>query len=390
MLNFTFFNPTKAVFGKGQLQELDNLVPEKATVLITYGGGSAKRNGVLDRVKDVVAKSGRTVLEFGGIEANPEFSTLMKAVAIVREKKVDFLLAVGGGSVMDGTKFIASASCADNFVGKEAELLTFGFGAVPVERSIPLGTVVTLPATGSEMNCFAVISNGEDKLPFMHPSLFPVFSILDPELTFTLPENQVANGIVDAFVHVLEQYLTYPQAAPLQDRMAESILQTLIEIGPETLAKPQDYDARASLVWCATLALQGLIGVGVVPDWSTHMIGHELTALFRSAHARSLAVVLPGTMRVRKEQKKEKLLQYGQRVWGIVEGSDDERIEAAIVKTEEFFNSLGVGTRLKDLGVTETDLDKIMANLEKHGMTALSERGDQTLDVSRRILEAVL
>ena len=390
MQNFVYHNPTQAVFGKGQLEQLDNLVPEGARVLVTYGGGSAKRSGVLDQVKGELGKSERTVFEFGGIEANPEFSTLMKAVALCRDEKVDFLLAVGGGSVMDGTKFIAIASPAVGYVGKEVELMQFGFTPVPVPNPLPLGTVVTLPATGSEMNGFAVVSNGEDKLPVFHPSTYPVFSILDPELTYTLPENQVANGVVDAFVHVMEQYMTFPQAAPLQDRLAEGVLQTLIEVGPETMAKPQDYDARASLVWSATVALQGIIGAGVIPDWSTHMIGHELTALHHVAHGRSLAAVLPSTLRVRKEEKREKLLQYGERVWNITEGTEDERIEAAIVKTEEFFNSLGVATRLGDLEIKENDLDKIIANLEKHGMTALSERGDQTLEISRKILEAAL
>ncbi len=390
MNNFTYHNPTKAVFGKDQLQELDNLVPKDAKVLITYGGGSAKRTGVLDRVKKELEKSGRTVLEFGGIEANPQFTTLMKAAVVAREEKVDFLLAVGGGSVMDGTKFIALAALADEFVGKEEQLMSFGFNPVAVDGSIPMGVVVTLPATGSEMNAFAVISHGEDKLPVTHPSVFPIFAILDPELTYTLPENQVANGIVDSFVHVLELYLTYPQEARVQDRMAEGVLQTLIEVGPVTLANNEDYDARANLVWCATVALQGIIGVGTVPDWATHMIGHELTALHGTAHARSLAAVLPGLMRVRKEPKKEKLLQYGERVWNITEGSEEERVEAAIVKTEEFFNSLGVATRLSDLNITEADFDKVISNLEKHGMVALSERGDQTLEVSRKILEASL
>jgi len=370
--------------------ELDNIVPKEAKVLITYGGGSAKRTGVLDRVKSELAKSARTVFEFGGIEANPEFTTLMKAVNVARAENVDFLLAIGGGSVMDGTKFIALAAAADEFIGKEEELMAHGFNPVPVEGSVPMGTVVTLPATGSEMNTFAVISNGENKLPVTHPSLYPVFSILDPELTYTLPENQVANGVVDAFVHVLEQYMTYPQAAPLQDRMAEGVLQTLIEVGPTTFANSDDYESRASLVWCATIALHGVLGVGLIPDWSTHMIGHELTALFHAPHARSLAAVLPGVLRVRKEQKKEKLLQYGERVWNITEGSEDERIEAAIVKTEEFFTALGVGIRLKDINVTKTDIDKVIANLEKHGMIALSERGDQTIDVTRQILEASL
>jgi len=390
MNNFTFHNPTKAVFGKDQLQELDNLVPKEARVLVTYGGGSAQRSGVLDRVKAELAKSDRAVFEFGGIEANPQFDTLMKAVDICRVENIDFLLAVGGGSVMDGTKFIGLAAAADEYKGRETDLMTFGFSPVDTKTSVPLGTVVTLPATGSEMNCAAVISNGEDKLPVFHPATYPIFAILDPELTYTLPENQVANGIVDTFIHTTEQYLTFPQAAPLQDRMAEGILQTLVEVGPTTHSNREDYDSRASLVWCATIALHGVIGVGLVPDWATHMIGHELTALFHVPHARSLAAVFPSLLRIRKEEKHDKLLQFADRVWNITEGTEDERIEAAIGKTEEFFNSLGVPTNLGAHDIKAEDIDKVIANLEKHGMTALSERGDQTLDVTRKILEASL
>jgi NADP-dependent alcohol dehydrogenase len=390
MLNFTFYNPTQIVFGKDQLQELDNLVPKNARTLVTYGGGSAKRSGVLDRVMTELGKSARTMLEFGGIEANPQFDTLMKAVEICRAEKIDFLLAVGGGSVMDGTKFIAVAAAADEYRGREQKLMGFGFNPIETETALPLGTVVTLPATGSEMNCGAVISNGEDKLPVFHPALFPTFSILDPELTYTLPENQVANGIVDSFVHVLEQYLTFPQNAPLQDRMAESILQTLLEVGPTTHQNLEDYDSRASLVWSATMALNGLIGSGVVPDWATHMIGHELTALFHIPHGRSLAAVQPSLLRVRKEEKKEKLLQFAERVWSITEGTEDERIEAGIAKMEAFYNSLGVPTDLSAHDIKAKDIDRVIANLEKHGMTALSERGDQTLEVTRTILEAAL
>lgn len=268
--------------------------------------------------------------------------------------------------------------------------MSFGFNPVETETAMPMGTVVTLPATGSEMNCVGVISNGEDKLPVIHPATFPVFSILDPELTFTLPESQVANGIVDSFVHVTEQYLTYPHNAPLQDRMAESILQTLIEVGPTTYQNPEEYESRASLVWSATMALNGLIGAGVTPDWATHMIGHELTALFHVPHARSLAAVQPGLLRVRKEEKREKLLQFAERVWNITEGTEDDRIEAGIAKMEEFYNSLGVPTSLGAHGIKAEDIDRVIANLEKHGMTALSERGDQTLEVSRKILEAAL
>lgn len=390
MLNFSFYNPTNLVFGKDQLQELDNLVPKDAKVLITYGGGSAKKTGVLDSVQNELAKSPRKVFEFGGIGANPEFSVLMGAIKIVRDEKIDFLLAVGGGSVMDGTKFVALAAFAEEFVGKEEDLLKFGFMPVPVDGAVPLGTVVTLPATGSEANTFAVISNGEDKLPVNSPFAYPKFSILDPVLTYTLPERQVANGVVDAFIHVCEQYVTYGVEGRVQDRMAEGILQTLIEVGQKTIENPEDYDARANLVWAATMALNGLIGMGVPADWNTHMIGHEITALHGIDHARTLAAVMPAVWKVRKEQKREKLLQYGERVWGISEGSEDERIDKAIARTEEFFQGLGMKTRLSEHNIGEADIEKIVASLEKHGMTALSERGDVTPEISKEILKAAL
>lgn len=390
MLNFNYHNPTHIVFGKDQIEQLDTLVPKDAKILITYGGGSAKKTGVLDKVQAELAKSERKVLEFGGIGANPELSVLMKAVEIVRDEKVDFLLAVGGGSVMDGTKFIAIAAFADEFIGRERELLNFGFAPVPVAGAVPLGTVVTLPATGSEMNAFAVISDGVDKLPVFSPLIYPVFSILDPVFTYTLPATQVANGVVDTFIHTIEQYVTYPVDARFQDRTAEGILTTLIEIGKQTMDEPENYEARANLVWCATMALSGVVGSGVPQDWNTHMIGHEVTALFGVDHARTLAAVLPAIWKVRKEQKKEKLLQYAERVWGITEGDTDVRVDKAIARTEEFFQSLGMKTRLSDYNIREEDIEAIVQSLEKHGMTALSETGDVTLDISREILKAAL
>ena len=386
MLNFNFYNPTQIAFGKGQLEQLDSLVPKDAKILITYGGGSAKKTGVLDKVQKELAKSDREVLEFGGIGANPQFSVLMQAVEIVRKEDVDFLLAVGGGSVMDGTKFIAIAAHADEYIGKERELLKFGFTPVPVENVLPLATVLTLPATGSEMNNGAVISDGEDKLPVFSTKTFPRFSILDPELTYTLPATQVANGVVDTFIHTVEQYVTYPAEARFQDRTAEGILQTLIEIGKQTIDNPEDYDARANLVWCATMALNGLIGAGAPQDWTTHMIGHEMTALFGVDHAKSLAVIQPAVWKVRKKQKRAKLLQYAERVWNITEGDEEQRIDAAIAKTEEFFQSLGMKTRLADHDIDAAGIDKILKSLEKHGMTALSETGDVVLETSKEIL----
>jgi NADP-dependent alcohol dehydrogenase len=390
MQNFSFYNPTNIVFGKGRLNELDQLVPENAKVLITYGGGSAKRTGLLDTVKNELAKSTRTVLEFGGIPANPRLEVLLETIKLVREEKVDFLLAVGGGSVIDGTKFICIASHADEFIGRERELMNFGVTPVPVDNAVPFGTVLTLPATGSEMNHGAVISDGEDKLPVFSTHAFPQFSIVDPTITFTLPAKQVANGIVDSFIHTVEQYITFPAEGRFQDRTAEGILQTLIEIGKKTYDNPEDYDSRANLVWCSTMALNGLIGAGVPQDWTTHVLGAPITALFGIDHARTLAIIQPANWRTRKVQKREKLLQYAERIWGITEGSEDDRIENAIQKTEDFFHSLDIPTRFSDYDLGEEAIEKVLANIEKHGMTAISEHGDVTLDISKKILNAAI
>ncbi|WP_227765127.1 iron-containing alcohol dehydrogenase [Zhaonella formicivorans] len=388
MLNFNFYNPTHIIFGKSRLEELNKHIPADATVLITYGGGSAKRSGLIDKVKTVLGN--RKVHEFGGIEPNPRYETLVRAVETVREKNIDFLLAVGGGSVIDGTKFIALASF---YKGDSRDLLKYGFTPITSEivgEVVPIGTVLTLPATGSEANSGAVISYEHGKFPVMSPLVFPKFSILDPTITFTLPRIQVANGVIDAFVHVTEQYITYPVDAKVQDRMAEGILQTLIEIGETTVNEPENYDARANHMWCATLALQGLVGAGVPQDWSVHMIGHELTALFGIDHGQTLAIVLPSLLQVRREQKRAKLLQYAERVWHIESGSEEEKIDLAIRKTREFFESLGVKTRLSQYGVGADKIPVIIEQLKAHGWTALSETQDLTLDISQKILERAL
>jgi NADP-dependent alcohol dehydrogenase len=383
MQNFNFYNPTQIVFGKERLNELDDHIAKDARVLILYGGGSVKKFGTLDKVKD--ALKGRDVFEFGGIEPNPQYETLLKAVDIVKSEKIDFLLAVGGGSVMDGTKFVTLAA---SYEGEDkSELLKFGFGGVPVSDARPIGTVVTLPATGSEMNAGAVISYEGGKYPVFSPLGFPKFSFLDPTLTFTLPKRQVANGVVDAFVHILEQYVTYPVDARFQDRTAEGLLRTLIEVGKETIDNPTNYEARANLVWSATNALNGLIGAGVPNDWATHMIGHELTARFGIDHAQTLAIVLPTMWEVRKEKKKEKILQYARRVLDITEANEDKAVDLAIEKTREFFESLGVKTRLSEYDVKKEELCEIVNALEKNGMVALSETQDLTLDISKEILE---
>lgn len=362
MNNFIFQNPVKVLFGQGQIANISDQLPAKGKILMTYGGGSIFKNGVYDQVKE--ATKGMQVLELGGIEPNPKFETLMKAVAICKAEKIDFLLAVGGGSVLDGTKFIAAAVCFEgddpwDILAKQAE----------VKAALPIGAVLTLPATGSEMNGGSVVSKIEtqEKLAFGSPLVMPKFSVLDPEVIFSLPDRQVANGVVDAFVHVMEQYLTYPVNAPLQDRMAEGILQTLIEEGPKVLANRKDYDSAANFMWSATMALNGLIAVGVPQDWATHLIGHELTAYHGIDHAQTLAIVLPGMMDLKRKSKEAKILQYGERIWGITEGTTNERIDSAIAKTVEFFELMGIKTKLPDYGVPAETITRIADRFEQRG-----------------------
>lgn len=385
MLNFEFYNPTKIVFGDNTIARLADLIPSDARVLVLFGGNSARKNGTLDEVTDALGE--RTVHQFGGIEPNPSYETMMEAVRLVRNEKLDFLLAVGGGSVIDGTKFVAAAA---GFTGDPWEiLLSHGSN---VESALPFGTVLTLPATGSEMNCGSVITRKETqaKLAFLNHHVFPQFSILDPTKTYTLPPRQIANGVVDAFVHIVEQYLTYPVGGRVQDRFAEGLLQTLIEVGPQALETPQDADARANLMWTATLALNGLIGSGVPQDWATHMIGHELTALHGIDHARTLAIVLPSLLNVQRDEKRQKLLQYASRVWQINEGDEEQRIDQAIARTVAFFESLGIKTRLADYDLGPETIDKVVDQLVAHGMTTLGEHQSITPDVSRTILEGAL
>lgn len=386
MYNFNFYNPVHIVFGKDRLAELDNLVPKDAKVLVLYGGGSVKKSGTLDKV--LAGLGNRQVLEFGGIEPNPKYTTLIKAVELIKKENVDFLLAVGGGSVMDGTKFVAMAA---EYPGDNAsDLLLDRASYKKLQKAMPLGTVVTLPATGSEMNSGGVITYEQGKYAFSNKLAFPIFSMVDPTLTYTLPADQVANGIVDTFIHVTEQYLTFPAEGRFQDRAAEGILQTLIEIGRKTIDNPTDYDARANLVWCATMGLNGLIAVGVPQDWSSHMIGHELTAMFGIDHGKTLAIIAPSVWTVLKEQKREKLLQYAERVWNITEGDADSRIAMVINKTRDFFESLDVKTHLADYGVTADKVEDLVKALEKHGMTKLSETRAVTLEVSRKIIEGAM
>jgi NADP-dependent alcohol dehydrogenase len=379
MNNFIYHNPVKIAFGKGQIEQLDKLLPAGGKILLTYGGGSIFKNGVYDQVKKALGN--RNITEFGGIEPNPKYETLLKAVEIIKNEGISFILAVGGGSVIDGSKLLAGAgtlSC------DPWDIVT---GKVKIEKALPLGAVLTLPATGTEMNGNSVISKAstKEKYGFGSPLVMPQFSILDPTVCYSLPDTQIANGIVDAFVHVMEQYLTYPVNAEIQDRYAESILCVLTQSSPALLKNKEDYDTMANLVWSATMALCGLVGAGVPGDWGTHIIGHELTALHELDHAKTLAIVLPGIMSVMRENKKDKILQYGQRVWGI-DPKSPGAIDAAIAKTDSFFQQVGIGTKLSDYGIGQQTIDTIVKRFTDRGM-AFGEKGDVTPGKVRLILE---
>jgi NADP-dependent alcohol dehydrogenase len=385
MLNFELYNPVNYVFGKGQIAKLTELVPTNTKILIAYGGGSIFNNGVYDQVK--AALPSHDIIEFGGIEPNPRFETLMKAVEIIRAEKIGFILAVGGGSVIDGVKFI---SAAVNFEGDAVEILKKRILFKDVSKVIPFGTVLTLPATGSEMNSGAVVTieATQEKLTLGGSALFPVFSIVDPTVITSLPKRQLQNGVVDAFTHVMEQYLTYPHDALLQDRISESILQTLIEVGPAVVENPSDYKLASNFVWSATMALNGLIQKGVPSDWATHMIGHELTALYEIDHARTLAIIGPNLYRVMFDTKKDKLAQYGQRVWNIQGNSTEEIAEKAIEKTVAFFHQMGMKTKLSENAENiEKTADFIVNRFEERGWKALGEKQNITLDKVKTIVE---
>ncbi|MGO2232042.1 iron-containing alcohol dehydrogenase [Psychrobacter sp.] len=401
MNNFQYYNPVRIVFGENQIEQLSNLVPTDARVLITYGGGSAERTGTLDEVRTALSTNGtREVFEFGGIEPNPEFNTLLKAADMVNEKNIDFLLPVGGGSVIDGSKFVAlvaSLTNEDGTVSRDQAWDALTGYCKNIDSAVDLGAVLTIPATGSEMNSGGVVnhSDRQAKLPFGNPLAFPKFSILDPTKTLTLPDHQVMNGVADAFVHVMEQYLTYPVNAKVQDAFAESLLKILIKEGKAVKADPDNLETRKNIMWTATMALNGLIGSGVPQDWTTHMIGHELTSLHGIDHARTLTILLPSVMRELKDSKNEKLLQYARNVWHLDSNSDtkqddDSLIETAIVYTENFFRDLGLPVSLEDAELDKSAIEPIISQLEAHGMVKLGEHGSNDLTVSRRILERAL
>lgn len=380
MNNFTFHNPTKLIMGRGTIAQLSTEIPADKKIMITFGGGSVKKNGVYDQVKE--ALKAHNTIEFWGIEPNPSIETLRKAIALGKEEKVDFLLAVGGGSVIDGTKLISAGLLYD---GDAWDLVMKGNET----HTIPLATVLTLPATGSEMNSGAVISRHETKEKYPFYSNFPVFSILDPEVTFSLPPHQIACGIADTFVHVMEQYLTKTGESRVMDRWAEGLLQTLVEIAPKIRENQHDYNLMADFMMTATMALNGFIAMGVQQDWATHMIGHELTALHGLTHGHTLAIVLQGTMSVLRKEKGAKIIQMGERIFGVTSGTHDKRIDETIRKSEEFFRSLGLTTRLSEEGIGMDTIDEIERRFNERGVH-FGEDGLVDGKVAKEILLRVL
>ena len=377
MNNFEFQNPTRLIFGKGQIARLSQELPRDKKILVTFGGGSVKANGVYDKVMG--ALEGFDYIEFWGIEPNPKVETLRKAVKLCKEEGVGFILAVGGGSVLDGTKLIAAAACVENDAWELVRDASLAKGA------LPFASVMTLPATGSEMNRAAVISNLETGEKFAFYNVFPVFSILDPETTFSLPPFQVACGLADTFIHVMEQYMTVTGVAPLMDRWAEGVLQTVVEVAPKVRADQHDYDAMSTYMLSATMALNGFVAMGVPQDWATHRIGHEITALTGMTHGQTLVIVLPGVLNVMREQKGDKILQYGERVWGIAEGTREERIDKTIAATEDFFRSLGLATRLSECSVGEDVVAEVVNRFKVRG-TTLGENANIDYSIVEQIL----
>ncbi|AUS06741.1 iron-containing alcohol dehydrogenase [Pseudotamlana carrageenivorans] len=383
MNTFEFKNPTKIIFGKDTIKNIENEIPNDAKVLMLYGGGSIKKNGIYDQVK--AALSSFDVLEFGGIPANPEYAVLMQALKVIKDENITYLLAVGGGSVIDGTKFLSSAALFDG--DTPWDILT---DKIRTEKGMPFGTVLTLPATGSEMNSGAVITREEtkEKLAMGGPGLFPEFSVLDPQVIASIPKRQLANGITDAFSHVLEQYMTYPIGALLQDRFAESILQTLIEVAPKVIKDPTEYTSAANFMWSCTMALNGLIQKGVPTDWAVHAMGHELTALYGIDHARTLAIIFPSHYKFNFEAKKEKLAQYAERVWNVTEGNTDDKAYAAIEKTEAFFQSLEIDTKLSEYTKDyEGTAEEISKRFTDRGWLGLGEHQDLSPEKVEKIVK---
>jgi len=382
MMKFTYANPTRIRFGKEQIQAIAKEIPADQKVLLIYGGGSIKNNGVYAQVCAALADHQR--VEFGGVEPNPTVETLDKAVKLAKAEQVDYVLAVGGGSVIDGAKYVAAAALYD---GEGWDIMT---GKHRVKNALPLGVVLTLPATGSESNSGAVVTKKatHDKLSFASPAVRPLFAVMDPDVMKSLPERQLINGLVDAWVHVCEQYITYPAGAMVQDGYAETLLRNLKTLADQYNDRDSD-QWRANLMWTANQALNGLIGAGVPQDWATHMMGHELTAQYGVDHARSLAMVQPTLMRHQIDTKREKLEQMGRNVFALPASAD--LAERTIDAIEAFYTQLAVETQLTDYtGQADEVVDLLVKQLELHGMVKLGEHRAITLQETREILQGVV
>ncbi len=383
MNNFEFYCPTRIIFGKGSISGLSKYIEKDKKILVIYGGGSIKNNGVYQQV--ISALDGFKYIEFCGIEPNPRYETCMKAVELIKQENVDFLLAVGGGSVLDATKFIAAAA---KYSGEDPwDILEKG---AVVKEALPLASVITLPATGSEMNGNSVISklSTDEKLAFASEKVYPVFSIVDPEVTYSLPLKQTVNGIVDTFVHVMEQYATFDVNTPLQDSWALGLIKTLIEEAPKVIDNPNNYDARANIFWCATCGLNYWLSLGCIQDWSTHMIGHELTAFYGLDHGQTLAIVLPRLWENQKASKVKKLAKLAREVFSCTAEEDIDAADWAIRKTEEFFNSIGQKTRLSYYGIDSEEAAKKVQERFAQRATIIGETGDIDSNVVYEIIKS--
>lgn len=368
MNSFTFHNPTKILFGEGMVDQLGEQIAAlgSKTVLLVYGGGSIKKTGLYDRVLKQLKQIGVRAVELPGVEPNPRVSTVRRGIELCRSEQVDLVLAVGGGSVIDAAKAVAVG------VPYEGDVWDFLIRKAKIEAALPLATVLTLSATGSEMNGGAVITDWEQKLKksFSSPYSYPKFSILDPTLTYTVPVNQTVNGIVDTMSHVMEQYFSQTTNTPLQERLCESILQTVIENGEKALKDPSHPEARANLMLCSTYALNGgMISVGMQGDWATHGMEHEVSAIYDIAHAEGLAILFPNWMKYVYRERIERFVQFAVRVWGIdPEGKSDEEIAlAGIQATRDYFTRIGAPARLSDLNIGDDQLQRMADEAVRFG-----------------------
>ena len=373
-MEFNYKNPTQIEFGKGKISVISELIPKESKVFVVYGGGSIKKNGVYNQVKD--ALKGYTWCEFGGIEPNPTKETLDKAVAFGQKNSIDYILAVGGGSVVDGCKYIASSYYYD---GDGWDILEGKYSAIKAPK---IGVILTLAATGSESNTGAVITKAQTKEKrFFHSQFsYPQFAILDPDVLKSLNDRQLVNGIVDSFVHTCEQYLTQPHGYMAQDYYAEGLLRGLNELAQTYNTKDDVW--YANLMWMANQALNGLIGLGVPQDWGTHFIGHELSGLYNIDHARTLAVIQPSLLRELVDEKQQKLLQMGQNVFGLNNPSPED----VIVKIEELYSSLDIDLNLSSYTDDKNIKNKVTTLLEKHGFTQFGDRGT----INKKVVENIL